>query len=93
MLERLTGGSLSTGVDPQHEIPIIVDPATIPGFWDLATPGAYIVVNYELTAHAVANTFKIVSMDASVDQEGNELVTLGINTAQDVVGSSGLDDF
>lgn len=93
MLERLTGGSLSTGADPVLEIPIIVDPATIEDFWTLAKPGNYVMVNYELRFHEVASAQKIVSMDCSAGQEGNELVTLGVSPAQTITGAAGLDDF
>jgi hypothetical protein len=93
MLERLTGGSLSTGANPVLEIPIIVDPATIPNFWSLAKPGKYIEVNYEMRFHEIASAQKIVSMDCSADQEGNELVTIGVNAAQDITGAAGLADF
>lgn len=94
LLENLTGGALSTGANPIFEIPIVVNPADFPDvdFWNTFQPGVYVTVNYDLLAHALASAQKIVSMDCTVSQEGDELVTLGFNRGDQGDPSAGLAD-
>lgn len=93
LLETLTGGALSTGANPILEIPCVVNPNDIEGFWAVTRPGQYVTVNWDFGAHQLASVQKIVTMDCAADQEGNESVTLGFNNYNPADTSSGLDDF
>ena len=92
-LEALTGGTLAFGANPVHEIPVEVDPADIPNFWTVCKPGVYVEVVYDLGVHQINSVQKVVSMDCTVDEEGNETVVLGFNQYYDVSPASGIDDW
>lgn len=95
LLESLTGGTLSTGANPILEIPVVIAPRDLDmaEVWAVTKPGAYVQINWDFGFHTLAAVQKIVSMDCSVDQEGNELITLGFNRGDDSDPSAGLDDF
>lgn len=82
-LESKTLAELNRAWRSIHEIPILVDPATIPNFWTVTQPGEYIMVDYDLFGHHVNSVQKIVSMDVTVDLEGNERVLFGLNQQVD----------
>lgn len=92
-LEGLTSGALSFGANPVHEIPITVNPADIPDFWNITRPGKYITVDYDFGWHHIESVQRIVEMDCSVDLEGNERVALSLNQYYDVSPAAGLADW
>lgn len=95
-LEAMTALDLAFGSNPVHEIPIEVNPADIPGFWDPDTgarPGRYVAVDYDLGFHQINSTQKIVSMDCTVDTEGEERVVLAFNQFYDATDNGGIADF
>lgn len=92
LLESLTSLQLAFGSNPAHTIPIEVKPRDIDGFWLAARPGQYVNVIYDLGFHKINSVQKIISMDCTVDTEGEETVTLGFNQFYDASDTSGLDD-
>lgn len=95
-LEAMTALELAFGSNPVHEIPIEVNPADITGFWDPDTgarPGRYVAVDYDLGFHRINSTQRIVSMDCSVDTEGEERVVLAFNQFYDATDNGGIADF
>jgi len=101
LLESLTAAELSFEANPIHEIPITIDPNAkdadgadlFPGFWSTARPGKYIAVTYDLGFHKIDSVQKIVSMDCTADNHGNETVVLGLNQHYAVDSSTGLADW
>jgi hypothetical protein len=96
-LEGMTSSVLSFGANPVHEVPITVDPSQVPGFWSRVRPGLYASVAYDLGYARLPNESgfpqRIVSMDRTVDNDGNELAVVGTNQHFDVSANAGLDDW
>jgi hypothetical protein len=82
-LEALTTAELVVDANPLHEIPITVNPAAIPNFWNITYPGVYIMVDYDLGWHHIESVQRIVEMDCTVSTEGEERVSLGLNQFYD----------
>lgn len=92
-LERLTSLELAYASNPIHEIPVEVEPADIPNFWDIARPGEYVQVIYDLRFHQINSIQRINAMDCRVDTEGVETVQLSFNQFYDASDHSGIGDW
>jgi hypothetical protein len=68
----------SAAMYPAISLPISVKPEGIPGFWDLFKPGLAVWVNLDFEIRRVQQGFKINAIHCSVDNEGNEDVTLDV---------------
>lgn len=75
-LEKLAKGALRAAVRPQREVPIKVAPENINDFWNVVRPGVYFESRTNIYGHQVTGTKKLVSIDAEITNEGEELVEL-----------------
>jgi hypothetical protein len=93
-LKGLTSGDLSFGANPIHEVPITVDPNQIPDFWKkIRPPGQYAMVDYDLGYAHINSVQKIVAINGSATNEGDESAVLSMNQHYNVDPSTGLEDF
>ena len=80
LVESRTRGAFNFGLQPVHEISITVNPMAIgPSFWTLQRPGEAIWLDVDLISHRIQSAQEIVSMDVTVDEEGNESCTMKLN--------------
>lgn len=80
LVESRTRARFGWGLQPVHEITIDVDPGAVgDSFWTLQRPGEAIWVNTDLYAHYLDSPQEIVSVDVTVDEEGNESATMALN--------------
>jgi hypothetical protein len=68
----------SAAMYPAITLPLKVKPEGIPGFWGLFKPGLAVWVNLDFEIRRVQQGFKINAIHGSVDNEGNEEVTLDL---------------
>lgn len=78
-VNKRTISDLSFGLNPVHEISLVIRPDAIPNFWRDWKPGKAIYLKIDLDAHQLDSPHEIVEMDVTPSNEGNTLVTLGLN--------------
>lgn len=91
-LDNRVSSEISLDAFPVHEIPITVNANEIAGFWTKVEPGLYIRILYDLRWHIIDSSQKVVSMDCSVTNEGDENVSFGLNQWRDRSGAAGYDN-
>lgn len=88
-VSRITRKYLLFGLNPVHEISIVVAPEAITDFWTKFKPGRAIWLKADMEAHNIDSAQEIVSMDGIYDNLGNLTVTLRLNQ---IYASAGLLD-
>lgn len=83
MLDNMTSSHLSLGANPVHEVPITVNANEIENFWQAVEAGFYAYVQYDLGWHKIDSSQKIVSLDCTITNEGDENVAFGLNQYYD----------
>ena len=90
MLLALAQADLSLGVNPIHEISIVVDANQIAGFWTSVFAGLALYLKLDLGWHMMDSPHQILEMDATINTEGDEIVTLNLNQIYDTSGLTGV---
>lgn len=86
-LQRATAGALGIALAPRYELTLVVDPdfvITANGFYNDFQPGAYFFIRKDIKGHLLDGKYKIVQMQGSVSDEGQDLVTLSCNRETDL---------
>jgi hypothetical protein len=78
-VSRLTRKKMLFGLNPVHEITIEVVTEQISNFWTRFKPGIGIWLYADLEGWDIQSAQEVVTMNCSIDNEGNELVTLKLN--------------
>lgn len=73
-LTNKTKKQLSLDVNPQHEIPITIDPSTISNYWANFRKGRAIYIDMEMISHRIDSAQRIKKYSANANEEGNILV-------------------
>lgn len=73
-LNKITKKQLSLDVNPQHEIPLGVDPSRIASFWSNFRKGRAIYIDMEMIAHHIDSAQQMKSYSCAVDNAGNAMV-------------------
>jgi hypothetical protein len=68
-LDAKTHKQFSIDLNPQHDIPMTVNPRRISGFWSTFRKGKAIYINYDLIAHMIDSAHQLVSYQATVSSE------------------------
>jgi len=83
MLKALTNSAISVGANPFKEVELTLKPEEIGNFWKTESPGfwpgRYIYLDHDLIWHHLDSLFKITSVRVQVDNERDELATIGLN--------------
>lgn len=87
-----THKQFSYDLNPQHNIPITVNPGRIPNFWSTFRKGRAIYIDYELIAHRIDSPHQLVSYSANVSNEGEASVDFTISQIYDVSSSVGIPE-
>jgi hypothetical protein len=91
-LDGLTAQQLSYGLNPIHEISLVLDPARITDFWEKFKPGVAIWVDEDLLFHQIQSPQRVVSIDATVSNDGNVTATIGVNQIYDTSTDAGIPE-
>lgn len=83
-VSRLTRKALLFGLNPVHEITLVVAPEKVRDFWTRFVPGKAIWIRADMEGWIVDSAQEIVSIQCNVDLNGNEEVTFALNQIYDV---------
>jgi hypothetical protein len=75
-----------------HEITLTVDPRQIPNFWSVIRPGFAVWVREDMIMHEVNSAQKVISMDCTVNNQGDATVQLGLNQIYNTSTHYGTDE-
>lgn len=78
-VNSLTTGYFGTTLHPQLEITAEIIPDLVRDFWRTITPGDAIWINGHLPQRHINSAHEVVSIEAQVTTEANEIVTLNLN--------------
>jgi len=92
-INALTRGYFGLAIQPHHEITIEVWPDAVRDFWNVIYPGCAIWLEYHNEAYTINSAHEVVSMEASIDLESNEIVTLNLNQVYPMYEESTHDIF
>lgn len=86
VIESMTRQDFALGLQPQHEIPLSVDPSEFgpDTFWATFKKGLAVWLNYDLGFHEIDSPQRIVSMHGHTDNNGNMIVDFGLNQIYDL---------
>src|SRR6266404_2244093 len=70
-LVNKTQKQLSHDLQPQHVIPLKMDPSKTAGFWSTFRPGRAIYINYDLIMHQLDSPQQLKSYSAQMDSNNN----------------------
>lgn len=85
-----TERQLSLDLQPQHTIPLQLDPSQIPNFWSTIRKGRAIWITYDLGSNYIDSLHQIVSWSArDENNSGNMLVDLTLQQRYDLDWSVG----
>jgi hypothetical protein len=91
-LEAQVRRQFAQDLNPQHQIPLKVNPANISGFWSTFKPGVAIWIDYDLGFHAIDSPQHVVQMTCNVDRNGNAIVDFGLDQIYDTSGMPGIPE-
>jgi hypothetical protein len=91
-LNKITKKQLSLDVNPQHEIPLSIDPSRITDFWSEFRKGRAIFINMEMIAHQIDSAQQMKSYSCTVDNNGNAMVDYTLQQIYDVSYSIGTEE-
>jgi hypothetical protein len=84
-----TQKQLSHDLQPQHDIPLSVDPARISSFWSNWRKGRAIFIDYELTSHRIDSPQQLISYSATMDSGGQVAVDFTLDQIYDLAVNAG----
>jgi len=84
-----TQKQLSLDLNPQHIIPLKVNPARISNFWSTFRKGRAIYINYEMIAHKIDSPQQLVSYNATTTDEGEVVVDFTLKQIYNTVATAG----
>jgi hypothetical protein len=82
-----TKKQFSNDLNPQHDIPLSIDPLRISNFWSTFRKGRAIYIDYEMIAHRIDSPHQMISYAATVNNEGTANVDF---TLQQIYDTSSL---
>jgi len=88
-LIKRTQKQLSHDLQPQHSIPISLNPNEIADYWASCRIGRAIYVDIELIAHRIDSAQRIISFSCSPDNNGNASVALTLEQIYDLSYNAG----
>ena len=95
-LENKTHKQFSQDLNPQHDIPLVVDPGTVAGgaasFWANFRKGRAIYINYDLTSHMIDSPQQLVSFSCSPSAQGEALVSFVLKQIYDTSTGVGVPE-
>lgn len=91
-LNKITKKQLSLDVNPQHEIPLSVDPSRIANFWSNFRKGRAIYIDMEMTAHRIDSAQQMKQYSCTVDNEGNAMVNFVLQQIYPTSYSIGVEE-
>lgn len=84
-----TQRELSRDLQPQHEIPLSVDPSRFTNFWSTFRKGRAIYLDIELIAHRIDSAQQLVKYDAKMNEEGDVTVDFTLSQIYDLSYNAG----
>lgn len=92
-LERLTKKSLSLVINPIRHVPVTLDPAQIPNYWEIFRKGRAIFIAVDTGFHQINAAYRLTSWSAKDnDNTGNFEVDLTFERIYDTVADFGNPD-
>lgn len=92
-LDKIVGHRISYDLQPQHEIPITVQPNQITDFWNIFRPGYAIWVDQDVGYHHIRSGQRIISMTITDNEStGEPTCDLGLNQVYDTHDNVGTDE-
>lgn len=89
-LAMRTHKQFSYDLNPQHNIPLTLDPSRTSDFWSTLRKGRAIYIDYDLVAHRIDSPHQLVSYSAKVSHEGQAEVDFTLSQVYDVSSSVGI---
>lgn len=89
-LDAKTHKRFSKDLNPQHNIPITLDPGRIPNFWSEFRKGRAIYIDYDLIAHKIDSPHQVLSYSTQSSDTGEILVDLTLSQIYDVSSGVGV---
>lgn len=86
IVNEKTAYRLMEMVQPQHDIPISLDPAEIPNYWTNYKCGKAIWINVDMGYHIIDSPQRLKSYSATVDLQGNAKVDWKLEQIYDDLG-------
>jgi hypothetical protein len=84
-----TQKQLSKDLQPQHEIPLQLDPSKIPDYWSIFRKGRAIYIDQDLIAHHIDSPQQLKSYEAKMDEQGNVQVDWTLEQIYDLSINAG----
>lgn len=80
---------LSHDLQPQHDIPLTIDPSRVTSFWSNWRKGRAIYIDYELTSHRIDSPQQLKAYSCAVDSMGKAEVNFTLDQIYDLAYNAG----
>jgi hypothetical protein len=85
-----TKKQLSLDLNPQHEIPMTVDPSRIASYWANFRKGRAIYIDMEMVSHRIDSAQRLTKYSGRVDSEGDALVDFTLDQIYETSATVGV---
>lgn len=85
-----TKKQLSLDLNPQHEIPMTIDPSRITNYWRYFRKGRAIYINMEMISHRIDSPQRLTKYSGRVDDMGNALVDFTLDQIYETSSTVGV---